>query len=260
MYTKRQRTASNKILAGQKAYDPAQRLDPHVAITPDDNAAKYFIVPCLIGTGIQDVFSGVNWTVEEYDSPADNVTGIAEVAPVKPMLREGLKAIGKPQNITIKIVYLGANTLTEIKDYNRINAVANTLGLNVDSILVEDSETWKNGFRLAQNYDLLIIGNNSSIENWSIEEAITVAEHKTKKLSVTNLERMMPYSAMGYTKIAEEQGEWAAATAIAILSGVKAIDIPLVTNRRWDTWINSRLLNIPYVKLSDSILKSAKKY
>ena len=70
----------------------------------------------------------------------------------------------------------------------------------------------------------------------------------------------MPYSAIGYTKIPEEHGEWAAAAAVAILGGVKAVDIPLVTNRRWDTWVNNRMLNIPNVSVSDSILKSAKKY
>lgn len=57
----------------------------------------------------------------------------------------------------------------------------------------------------------------------------------TRKLSNTYNEWMMPYSVIGYTKIEEEHGEWAAASALAILGGLKASDIPLVTNRRWDT-------------------------
>lgn len=260
MDTKRQKTTSDKLLAGQKAYELVQNLKPDVVITSDDNAAKYFIVPYLVGKDIPVVFSGINWTVEEYGFPAENVTGIVEIAPVKPMLLEGLKAIGKSQDSSTKITYLGAKTLSEVKNYNRIRTIAKKLDLNVDSILVEDFDSWKDGFQLAQDYDLIIMGSNSGIENWNTKQAVETAERLTKKLSVTNHDWMMPYSAIGYTKVAEEHGEWAAATAVAILGGVKAIDIPLVTNRRWDTWINSRLANVPNVFISDLILKSAKKY
>lgn len=260
MNTKRQKTAENKILAGQKAYDLVKSLQPDVVITSDDNAAKYFIVPYLLGSEIQVVFSGINWTVEEYGFPTANVTGIVEVAPVKPMLLQGLKATGKPQNSSTKIVYLGANTLSEVKDYNRFNAVAKTLDLNVDTLLADDFDTWKAGFEVAQEYDLIIMGNNSGIENWNTKDAVATVERLNTTLSMTNLEWMMPYSAIGYTKIPEEHGDWAAASAVAILSGVKAADIPLVTNRRWDTWINKQLLNMSNIDISDSILQSAKNY
>ena len=260
MNTKRQKTAENKILAGQKAYELVKSLQPDVVITSDDNAAKYFIVPYLVGSNTQVVFSGINWTVEEYGFPTANVTGIVEVAPVKPMLMQGLKATGKPQNTNTKIAYLGANTLSEIKNYNRINVIANKLGLYVNAILADNFSTWKTGFEIAQEYDLIIMGSNSGIDNWNTEEAVATVERLNSKLSMTNHEWMMPYTAIGYTKIPEEHGEWAAASAVAILGGLKAADIPLVTNRRWDTWINNRLLDIPNIDISDSVLQSAKHY
>ena len=198
MNTKRRKTTSNKILAGQKAYELVQSLQPDVVITSDDNAAKYFIVPYLMDTETQVVFSGINWTVEEYGFPAENVTGIVEVAPVKPMLLQGLKSAGKPQNTSTRIAYLGAKTLTEIKNYNRFNAVAQTMGLVVDSILAEDFDTWKTAFKLVQDYDLIVMGSNSGIENWDAEEAVATAEKFSRKLSLTNHKWMMPYSAIGF--------------------------------------------------------------
>jgi ABC-type uncharacterized transport system substrate-binding protein len=71
---------------------------------------------------------------------------------------------------------------------------------------------------------------------------------------------MMPYAAIGYTKIAEEHGEWAAASAIAILNGVRTMYIPLVTNRRWDTWTNDALLQKLGIDLKQSSLIGAKKF
>ncbi|MFT4730181.1 MAG: ABC-type uncharacterized transport system substrate-binding protein, partial [Granulosicoccus sp.] len=76
----------------------------------------------------------------------------------------------------------------------------------------------------------------------------------------TNHEWMMPYAAIGFTKVAEEHGEWAAASAIAILNGVRTIDIPLVTNRRWDTWSNDALLVKLGIDLNQSSLIGAKKF
>ena len=59
---------------------------------------------------------------------------------------------------------------------------------------------------------------------------------------------------------ARRGGEWAADSTIAILNGVRAVDIPLVTNRRWDTWINEPLLEAAEVNLNQSTLINAKKH
>jgi len=259
MDTKRQKTSQHKQAAGMAAYQMIVDLQPDVVITSDDNAAKYLIVPYLVDSAIPVVFSGINWTVEEYGFPAVNVTGIVEVAPIRPMLLEGLKANNQQNGRGLSVAYLGAMTLSEIKNFERVYNTANTLGMRADSILTDDFATWKHGFTLAQEYDMVIMGSSSGISGFDSSEAKKWVNTHTRKLSTTNHEWMMPYSAIGYTKIAEEQGEWAAASSLAILNGIRAEDIPLVTNRRWDTWINTRLLGHTNVSLDDTIVKQAKK-
>lgn len=260
MDTKRRKDSDDIVAAGHAAYKLIQNLKPDVVITSDDNAAKYLIVPHLVDKDIPVVFSGINWTVDEYGFPASNVTGIVEIAPIKPMLMEGVSTANIPANHPVRIAYLGASTLSEIKNYNRVKATAEKLEMSVDRILAENFDEWKAGFTLAQTYDLVVMGSSSGIAKFSEVQAAAFAKANTKTLSLTNHEWMMPYSAIGYTKVAEEQGEWAAASTIAILNGVRAIDIPLVTNRRWDTWTNEALLKGAGIDLDQSNLIGAKKF
>ena len=255
MDTKRNKTTEQKIQAGEDAYELIKKLEPDVVITSDDNAAKFLIVPFLKDTHIPVVFSGINWTVEEYEFPASNVTGIVEIAPIKPMLTQALKV---SDNKT-RAAYLGASTLSEIKNFNRINKVAKQMGISMDSILAEDFSTWKEGLTLAQDYDFLIMGSHSGINNWDDLKAQNYASQESKIISLTNHDWMMQYSMIGYTKIPEEHGQWAATSAVAILSGTRTSDIPLVTNRKFDTWVNNSLLNSANIQLSDQLLRKAKK-
>jgi len=260
MDTKRQKTFKHKIAAGKTAYQMVVDLQPDVVITADDNAAKYLIVPHLLEKPVPVVFSGINWTVSEYGLPASNTTGIVEVAPIRPMLLEGLKANNLQGERGISIVYLAADTLSDNKSFERIKNIGQTLGMEVDGILIDDFASWKQGFIKAQEYDMVVMGSYSGITGFAEAEAIAWVDTHTRKLSTTYNEWMMPYSVIGYTKIAEEHGEWAAASALAILGGLKASDIPLVTNRRWDTWINTRLLSRTNIALNDTIVKQAKKW
>lgn len=255
MNTKRNKTTELKEKAGEDAYELIKQLDPDVVITSDDNAAKFLVVPFLKDTDIPVVFSGINWTVDEYEFPAPNVTGIVEVAPIKPMLSQALKV----SNNRTRAAYLGAFTLSEIKNFNRINDVAERMGISMDSILAEDFIAWKAGLTLAQDYDFVIMGSHSGVSNWDEMEAQMFVSRESKVISLTNHEWMMPFSMVGYTKIPEEHGEWAASSAIAILSGTRTSDIPLVTNRKFDTWVNAELLDNADIKLSDQLLRKAKK-
>lgn len=260
MDTKRYKSVTNMKAAGLAAYELIKDLKPDVVITSDDNAAKFLIVPHLVDTDTPVVFSGINWTVKEYGFPAANVTGIVEVAPTQPMLLAALRALKVEANQKVTIAYLGANTLTEQKNYDRVKATAETLNIQVDSILATHFSDWKTGFQKAQSYDMVIIGAVLGINDFDEKQAIQWANLHTLKLSMTDVVLTMPYAALGYTKIAEEQGEWAAAAAIAILSGIKAADIPLVTNRMWDTWINTKLLSKTGLRLDETFMINAKKF
>ena len=254
MDTKRRRSEADIRTAAADAAALIGRLAPDVVITSDDNAARHLIVPHLRGGEVPVVFSGINWTVEEYAFPASNVTGIVEVAPIRPMLREALTIAPDSQ----RAVYIGARTLTEQKNFERISEAAASFGVTLDSLLVDSLAAWKEAHDSAQDHDFLVIGSHSGIDDWDIEEASAHALAHGRRPSLTNHEWMMPVSAIGYTKLPEEHGERAALTALAILDGTAAADIPMVVNRKWDSWINTALAEVIETPLPERLVRKAK--
>ncbi|MEN8131191.1 MAG: hypothetical protein ABFS45_13570, partial [Pseudomonadota bacterium] len=78
-------------------------------------------------------------------------------------------------------------------------------------------------------------------------------------LSVTNHQWMMPVTLLGFTKIPEEQGEWAGKVALSILHGKTAGEIPIVPNRKWDLWANEQLLDTADIELPRTLINKFKK-
>src|SRR5437588_510727 len=94
------------------------------------------------------VFCGINWTVKEYGFPYQNVTGMIEVAPIEPLFDQA-KALLTAHS---RAFYLGANTSTERKNLERVQAVATRRGIQLDSRLVDTTEAWLAAFHHAQQY------------------------------------------------------------------------------------------------------------
>ncbi|MCK5360481.1 MAG: hypothetical protein KAJ95_07630, partial [Gammaproteobacteria bacterium] len=128
MDTKRNKDESYKIKKAREIAIEIKKINPDVIITSDDNAAKYLIVPFFRGGKTPVVFCGINWTVKEYGFPASNVTGMIEVAPVKPMLEWAHRLTQSGSTG----VYIGANTLTEKKDYNFFSKAAADLNIEIE--------------------------------------------------------------------------------------------------------------------------------
>jgi len=254
MDTKRKKSTENKELSAKNAHSVIQSWKPDVVLTSDDNAAKYLIVPYLKDTDVPFVFSGINWTVEEYGFPFPNGTGIVEVAPIEPMLGKAMEFSGGSSAI-----YLGADTLTEGKNYQRIKSGADKLGISLEKKLVSNFDSWLDAFDDAQSADFIVMGSNSGIEKWSDEQAAAHASDNSRILSVSNHAWMMNVTTLGFTKIPQEHGEWAAEASLAILAGRAPDEIPIVTNRKWELWMNNALVNrLPY-KLPPRFSRKAKR-
>lgn len=242
----------------QKAADKARQIitswQPDVVITSDDNAAKYVIQQYYREGNTPFVFCGVNWTADEYGFPYSNVTGIIEVAPLQAML-EHAKDFSKSSNA----VYLGANTLTEKKNLGRMQQAAEKLGIALKGKLVNHSTEWRDAYLSAQQAGFIVMGSSSGIKQWDMPEQSDFAIKHSKKLVVTSHDWMMPVSTVGFTKIPEEHGEWAAMAAIEILGGLAVSDIPIVANRQWDLWINFEHLEETGIKLPRKFKRKAKK-
>ena len=227
---------------------------PDVVITADDNAAKYIIQKYYKNAETPFVFCGVNWTAEEYGFPYSNVTGIIEVAPLTPLLDKVINLL--PQ--AGRALYIGANTTTEVKNFERFEKVTARHSIHLDSVLADTVEQWTTAYKKAQHYDFIIIGSNAGIPDWDESHIIAKITPISKRLSVTSHEWMMPYSMLGFTKIAEEQGELAAQAALSILKGVDISRIAIVPNRKWDMWTNTKLLDASGMKLPVGLLRKSK--
>jgi ABC-type uncharacterized transport system substrate-binding protein len=256
MDTKRQKGEPYKLKKAREIAIEIKKMNPDVIITSDDNAAKYLIVPYFRGDKTPVVFCGINWTVEEYGFPASNITGMIEVAPLRPMLEWARKLTpgGKSG------LYIGADTLTEKKNYNRILEVAENLGLEFSSVYVNSQEEWQAAISREEGVDFIVLGSTSGIEDWDMKSAVDFVHQNVKKLTFSNHGWMMPVSILGFVKVPEEQGEWAAKTALAIHNGLAVQRIPIVANRQWEVYENTVLLKQSGIEITETLRARAKKY
>lgn len=254
MDTKRNKQEEYKKNKGLEAKQLIESWKPDIVITADDNAAKYIIQAHYKDHDIPFVFCGVNWTAAEYGFPYSNVTGMVEVAPIYPLLDKVQDLIPEAS----KAIYIGAKTLTEGKNLARFDSALEKKKIHLDSALVSTVNEWLSAYSKAQQYDFVIIGSNSGIDDWNREQVIDKIKTLSQKLSVTNHDWMMPYTMLGFTKVPEEQGEWAAHAALNILDGIEISQIAIVPNRKWDIWSNLSLLNASNITLPEGLITKSK--
>jgi len=255
MDTKRHPSVVHGKSVAKKAFEKIQQINPDIIIAADDNASLYLVNPYLKNKSIPVVFCGVNWTAEEYGYPYSNATGMVEVAPIVPLLKNIRRTIGDVR----RGVYLSADVITEHKDFERYKADYAERGVKLVSRFVSTSDHWKLEFLNYQEYDFIVIGNNSGINDWNIKEIRDFVLRNSRALIVTNYQWMMPYAMIGMTKSAKEQGEWAGDVAAAVLDGLAINTIPVTINKSWNLYINTELLDVADIKLSNRILNRAHK-
>ena len=254
MDTKRNKHPEHMKKAGLEVKQLIDSWKPDIVITADDNAAKYVIQAHYKDHEVPFVFCGVNWTADEYGFPYSNVTGMVEVAPIYPLLEKVKDLIPDAK----RAIYLGADTVTEKKNLARFEKALGKYDIHLDSALADTMYDWLNSYARAQQYDFIIVGSNSGIHNWDRERVVNAIKTPSKKLSVTNHGWMMPYTMLGFTKVPEEQGEWAAQAALSILAGVEIAKIAIIPNRKWDIWTNSSLMQAGNIMLPEGLILKSK--
>lgn len=227
---------------------------PDVVVTSDDNAARYLVAPYLKGTETPVVFSGINWTIEEYGFPATNVTGIVEIAPIVALFDAAKKSVPDAR----RVAFFSADTLTQNKNFLRHSKIARQAGLDITHFSAITMNDWLNIFDQSQTYDFAIMGSIAGINDWTDDIALKHVEDNTSTLVITTHDWLMKYASLGFTIIPEEHGKWAGNAAAAILNGLPASAIPVVTNRKWDTWVNSALIEASGAQVPQRIVSGAK--
>lgn len=245
--------------AEQKALSAVQLIrtyKPDVVIAADDNASKYLVKPYFKDSPIPFVFCGLNWTIDEYGYPYRNTTGMVEVAPIRQLLKQ-IRVINP---MVRSGFFISSAVPTEYKDFDYYKKLFAREGVSLYGQLVNSMAEWESAYKLGQKYDFIILNNNAGISDWNKHKAARFALNNAKTLTVTTYRWMMPYASFALTKLPEEQGEWAAKVALAILNGLSPRDIPVVPNSHWEAWVNPKILKKLAINFPKSLLLNAQEY
>ena len=121
--------------------------------------------------------------------------------------------------------YLAADTTTQRKN---AEFMKEDIREEFIASFVDNLRDWEKEFiRLQRKVDVLIIGNNSGIEGWNSAE---VQRFTLENISIPTgclLESLTPFVFLGATRDPQEQGSYAAATALKILDGARVSSIPI---------------------------------
>ncbi|WP_163336398.1 ABC transporter substrate-binding protein [Desulfopila sp. IMCC35008] len=239
--TKRNQSEEYKIAAALKAKQLIESWHPDVVIASDDNASKYLIVPYFKNKELPFVFCGLNWDASVYGFPAENITGMVEVALYESTI-EVLRGFAKGK----RIGYLASDTESERKEYENIT---NRFG---DTFTVRFAKTFdelKKGFlELQTKTDLVLIQECRSVAGFDHRQMVEFVRRHTQVPTGAMQKYLVHYALLSLAKIGEEQGEYAARTALEILEGRSPADIPVVANRRARTYLNMKIAKTLGVK------------
>ncbi len=223
---------------------------PDVVIVADDNATRV-MVDHYKNNGQKWVFCGVNWDASAYGLPFSNATGMNEVALVDRII-ETLKGYAKGS----RVGFLTVDTETE-----RIEgrAYAKILKLTfAKEKYVKTFAEWKDEFRKMQGeVDVLFFGNFAGINDWNEAEAAAFALEHSRIPSGSAYDFTMPYTMLGMTKIAEEQGIWAGKAAMQVLKGAPVSSIPVTQNKEYKLFLNVKLASKAGVVFRPELVRNA---
>ena len=251
MDTKRNTEEAYKKHAALQAKELIASFHPDVVIASDDNASKYLIMPYFKDSSLPFVFCGINYNADDYGFPYSNVTGMLELPPAIKLIYS-LKHFKR----IVTVGYLAADTLTERKDGYYTNQ-----DVREDFVerYVKTFAEWKSAFNELQNkVDVLIIGNNGGIRDWDKAEAERFTLQNTRIPTGCLLDWIAPLAFLGATRSAEEQGRYAAETALKIINGTPPSSIPVVGNVEANIIINMKIAKRLGIKVPQSFMKIAK--
>jgi len=222
----------------QEIIELIDKFDPDVIILSDDDAVKHLTPYLKTKVTLPVVFCGVNWSCEAYELPAANITGMLEVLPIEDLLKQMKELYPECKKLTI----LSENSLSEQNNTQLLAPLYQSLGMEVNYILVDTFNEWKDAFETTNSQsDLIYLPTNGAIKNWNVNEATDFVAQHIRKPVFTCDDFMMPYCVFGMTKVTAEQGEFVVSSVKQVFAGKKIQDIPVSKNQKSNSWINRRL-------------------
>ena len=234
--------------------DSITAVEPDIVIVSDDNAVKYLIQPYFQEKDLPVVFCGINWSDKEYNLREVDVTGMLEVLP----LAETILTVKSFYPSVKKLLVLNENTTTSRKEKTLLDTLFTRVGVEATHVLVNDFKSWKTNFIKGNElYDIIYISTNGAISGWDKDKTIDFVYEHINVPVFTCEDFMMPYAVLGRTKVAKEQGIWAAKTAKKILKGESPSDIPVTKNQQSVLWLNTKMADKINFKPDETFLSKA---
>lgn len=235
MDTKRNPDEEFKQAAAIKAKNIIDWWKPDVVIVADDHAIKYLLASYYKGAKLPFVFCGLNWDAAKYGLPCSNVAGMVEIADFRGLI-DTLKKYSRGN----RIGFMSGDRYSERAIGENCRKV---LGIDyTKEYYVNSFDEFKDRFLSLQNdVDILILENYIGIEGWEPKEVESFILENVKIPIGTTQNFMMRYSLLGFSKIAEEQGTFAAKTALQILDGKSPEDIKVAYNEKTKMYLNMKM-------------------
>lgn len=251
MDTKRNLDEAFMKQAGQRVKEFIEKYQPDVVIAADDNAQKYVVARFYKNAKLPFVFCGVNWDASIYGYPFENVTGMVEVEPVEALVGH-LRPYAKGNRVGV----MGADVVTDRKvahEYNERFFKGRAKVYCAGTL--QEFETL---FRKAQiEVDMLIIHNQVGIKHWDDDKAVAFIRDTIRIPTGSMHSHAEHLVIFTIAKMAEEQGQWAAQTALWILSGKPPTDIPIQRNEEFSLVINLKMADALGITIPVSTLRAA---
>jgi ABC-type uncharacterized transport system substrate-binding protein len=221
---------------GKEAKALIETWKPDVVVVSDDNPCAWIIKPFFKDAALPFVFCGVNWNGQAYGFPYSNTCGMYEVALVNECVAQMQKfAKGK------RVVFLAADVETSQKDAVWLKKLVGEKGYELEGRFATDFAGWKAAYQELQDKTDMLILDMAGIKDWNKDEAVAFIDANTKIPSGCLIEYMPPYCLLGYVKVSEEQGEWAGAAAVQILTGKKPSEVGETQNKKARITFNPKL-------------------
>lgn len=237
--------------AGRRAWAIIKEYRPDVVIASDDNAQRFLVVPYLKGSALPVVFCGVNQDLALYGYPCRNVTGMIEDEMAEGLVMH-LRRLAKGDRAGI----IGGDVHTMRVVAERYSK--QFFGGQLRYYMVRSFAEFKEAFlRAQQEVDMLLFRNNSGITGWDAAKAEAFVAAHTAVPTGSVLPWMQPYNLLTIAKVAGEQGEYAATTALRILDGARPGDLPVVRNRLAHLVVNLKMAKAAGIVLPVSLLQTA---
>lgn len=237
--------------AGLRAKKIIEEFRPDLVIASDDNAQKYLVVPYLKDTALPVIFCGVNEDLATYGYPCRNITGMIEDEMAEGLIMH-LRRLAKGD----RAGFIGA-------DVHTMRIVANQYNQQffdgqLRYYLVRTFSEFKEAFlRAQQEVDFLLFRNYSGITGWDAAKAEAFVAANTTVPTGTVLPWMQPFNLLTIAKVAGEQGEYAATTALRIFAGARPAELPVVRNHLAHLVINLKMAKAAGIVLPVSLLQTA---